>query len=82
MLKNKPNVLLLAKYDVFPDSNHMTWSIQQNHIPNIGLIMQFNRAKLENIYKQGLDQSSFLTKEEEEQLTQLFREKYQALIYR
>lgn len=81
-VKGKPNVLILSKFDIFPDKFSVESVMKQNCFLNVGLILQFNRKDLQIVYEDNLDPNCSLSKIEISRLVKLFKEKaYKPLYY-
>ena len=70
---NQPNVLMISVFDFFPDEYEVKWATNNGNFSstNIGLILQFGRAKIENKFFKNCNPSCHLAEEEKDMLIEL-----------
>jgi len=79
-LPNKPNVLILCTFDIFPIDFEIKAAMRNNFFNNVGLLLRFKREELKNIFTP--DKTCYLNKDEIIWLKDFFTgDKYKPLTY-
>ncbi|WP_176229467.1 hypothetical protein [Candidatus Hakubella thermalkaliphila] len=67
----RPNVLAISIFDHFPADLEIKRAMGNNYYLNLGMVLQFGRARIKNIFTGNCDPSCQLTMEERNKLVEL-----------